>query len=268
MPYEFDGATAVRADGAGRWSVDVAEGWDIRGNANGGYVMSLLAAAMRAEVERPDPVSITVHYLAPLAPGPASIATDVVKRGRRLATVTASLVHGGRESARAIASFGEVGAGSEQAPFAHLGIAPPDLPPPDECRRRSPKEGGVPLALMDRLDLRLHPDDTGFVTGSPPGRAEARGWFAFADGRPIDALSVLLACDAFPPPLFNLIGVPGWVPTIELTVHLRARPSGGPLQCRFVTDSLHGGTFVEDGAVWDGDGTLVAMSRQVGLIAG
>jgi hypothetical protein len=79
-------------------------------------------------------------------------------------------------------------------------------------------------------------------------------------------LSTLLAADAFPPPVFNLLAVPGWVPTVEFTVHIRAAPAPGPLRCEFNTKEIQGGMFEEDGIIWDENGVLVAQSRQIGLI--
>jgi hypothetical protein len=119
---------------------------------------------------------------------------------------------------------------------------------------------------MSKLNMRLHPDDLGFAVGKPSGRALMRGYFAFADSRPIDTHAVLLAADAFAPPVFNLIEVPGWVPTVELTVHVRARPAPGPLACSFEARVVQGGMFEEDGVIFDERGVLVAQSRQIGLV--
>jgi hypothetical protein len=66
--------------------------------------------------------------------------------------------------------------------------------------------------------------------------------------------------------VFNLDMPPGWVPTVELTVHVRAVPTPGPLRCVFRTRFVHGGMFEEDGEVWDSSGTLVALSRQLALL--
>ena len=76
---EFDDATEVAADG----SSASHDGWDINGNANGGYLMALAARGMRAIAGRPDPISVTGHYLSPGRPGPVQIAGSVVKSGRR-----------------------------------------------------------------------------------------------------------------------------------------------------------------------------------------
>jgi hypothetical protein len=179
-------------------------------------------------------------------------------------TVTASMVVKGREAVRAIGAFSE--APAHDFGLQHHGIALTEVPPFEQCTRRTAEGEMVPLALMSKLDMRLHPDDRGFATGQPNGVPRIRGWFAFADGRPNDTLSVLLAADAFPPPVFNLLAVPGWVPTVEFTVHVRAVPSPGPLRCEFTTKEIQGGMFEEDGVIWDEHGTLIAQSRQIGLI--
>jgi acyl-CoA thioesterase len=54
--------------------------------------------------------------------------------------------------------------------------------------------------------------------------------------------------------------------TIELTVHVRARPAPGWLACRSYTRFVTGGYHEEDFEVWDSAGTLVAQSRQLALI--
>jgi hypothetical protein len=94
-----------------------------------------------------------------------------------------------------------------------------------------------------------------------------KGWFAFADGRPSDPLALMLAVDAFPPAVFHLDLPPGWVPTLEMTVHVRDVPAPGPLRGIFRTRYVSNGLFEEDGEVWDSAGRLVAMSRQLALIA-
>jgi acyl-CoA thioesterase len=145
-----------------------------------------------------------------------------------------------------------------------LTLEPPTtLPPPDGCVGRAPDTQGVPLAILDRVDVRLHP---GHARPGATGRAEVSGWIRFRDGREPDALACLLFADAFPPPVFGLLGAVGWVPTVELTVHVRARPAPGWMRGRFVTHDLADGRLVEDGALWDARGRLVAQSRQLALL--
>ncbi len=54
--------------------------------------------------------------------------------------------------------------------------------------------------------------------------------------------------------------------TIELTVHVRARPAPGWLACRVATRYVTGGYHEEDFELSDSTGALVAQSRQLALI--
>lgn len=262
MPFEFDNAINAVPLGEGLYDTPVEDRWDINGNANGGYLLALAASAMRAESGRAHPVSISMHYLSPAPAGPAQMRTEVVKAGRRLATVVGTMTRDGKDIVRSIGTFGDIdataGPQSNMIPF-------PDLPSFEECGVR-PTNPDLPPGLGSRLDMRLHPDDTGFATGNPKGEAHVRGWFAFKDGRPVDTMGLLLAADAFPPVMFNLFGLIGWVPTIEFTVHVRGVPAPGPIAAEFRSRVVQGGFWEEDGVMWDSTGAVVAMSRQLALV--
>lgn len=256
---EFDRAVLVDHDG----TAEIHDGWDINGNANGGYLMALAASGLRRIARRPDPVSVTAHYLSPGTPGPVDVEGSVVKEGRRFCTVTGRLQRGPTTMVQLVGAFGDLSAMG--AAYEHVTIGPPDLPPFEECAKRPAQQGPSTVRLMDRLDVRLHPDHAGFALGAPSGVAEMAGWLAFADGRPLDTLALLLVCDAFPPAVFHLDMPPGWVPTVEYTVHVRGVPAPGPVRCVFRSRVVQGGFLDEDGEVWDSAGRLVAQSRQLGL---
>jgi acyl-CoA thioesterase len=262
MPFEFDNAINAIPLGAGVYDTPVENRWDINGNANGGYLLALAASAMRAESGRAHPVSISMHYLSPAPAGPAQMHTEVVKAGRRLATVVGTMTRDGKDIVRSIGTFGDIDASA--GPQSNM-IPFPDLPSFEECGVR-PSNPDLPPGLGSRLDMRLHPDDTGFATGNPKGEAHVRGWFAFKDGRPVDTMGLLLAADAFPPVMFNLFGLIGWVPTIEFTVHIRGVPAPGPIAAEFRSRLVQGGFWEEDGVMWDSTGAVVAMSRQLALV--
>jgi hypothetical protein len=271
MSYDFAVATAVRSrggtvdSGSVIYDAEVHAGWDILGNANGGYLMAIAARAMADAAGRP-PLTVTAHYLSPGAVGPHTVEVGAVRVGRRLATMTASLVNvaSGREVIRLLGSFG---ASDPDGPF-HVDATPPAIPAYDECF--VDVDGGLPDAqpipeLQQRLAMRLAPDSVGFRSGRPSGRAQVSGWFAFADGSSIDEFGLMLAADAFPPAVFNS-GLPvSWVPTVEMTVHIRGLPAPGPLATVFRTRFISGGMLEEDGEVWDSEGRLVALARQLAL---
>jgi hypothetical protein len=258
--HAFATATAVTAVGGGRYLAEVHDGWDIGGNANGGYLLAIAGRAMATEVGRP-PLSITAHYLRPAPAGPCEVAVTTVRSGRRLSTASAALTTRDGAIIQLLGTFGE----QEPGDPAYCDGAPPDLPPYHECVAPPHGDEGPRPAMNDRLANRLRPGDDGFRRGAPTGVAEISGWFALAAEEPIDAVALLLAADAFPPPIFNTALPVAWVPTIELTVHVRAVPEPGPLRVVFRSRFVHGGLVEEDGEMWDGAGRLVAQSRQLSL---
>jgi acyl-CoA thioesterase len=245
------------------YQAEIHDGWDVVGNANGGYLLAIGARAMSLAAARPHPISVTAHYLSPGRPGPVTIDPQIVKAGRRLTTVRATLQGAEKPLIELLGSFSDLSAieGPER-----IDASPPDLPPPEECPRTVPNpEIGFPPALMGRVDLRLHPDDANFMRGQPSGEPRIRGWLRLLDDEPMDVFGLLLATDCFPPTIFNARLPVAWTPTVELTTHIRGIPEPGWLRCRFSTRFISGGMLEEDGEVWDSTGRLVAQSRQLAL---
>ena len=257
----FDDETRVVPDADGGWTGTVSAGWNIGANPNGGYLLVIVGAALREALPaQPDALSLTAHYLKPGRPTePCRVVTDVLRTGRSLSTVRATLSQADGARIEALASMGVLDASAEP----RLEPPPPELPPPEACVPRSGGEQGVALPIVERLDVRLHPDE---ARAGHAGRAQVSGWIRFRDGREPDPLACLLFCDAFPPAVFGLLGAVGWVPTVELTVQLRHRPAPGWIRALFRTVDLSDGRLVEDGWLWDSRGRLVAQSRQLALV--
>ena len=271
MSHNFAEATAVQKSSASSeaggliYDGMVHEGWDILGNTNGGYLMAMAARAMADAAGRP-PLTMTAHFLSPGAVGAHVVEVNEVRSGRRFATMTGSVVNvaTGREVIRVLGTFGH----HDGDGLVRLDGAPPQIPSYDDCligvNGDDPDAQLVP-ELQQRLSVRLAPDSVGFRSGQPRGVGEVSGWFDFADGQAIDEYGLILASDSFPPAVFNS-GLPvSWVPTVELTVHLRGLPVPGPLAVVFRTRFVSGGVLEEDGEVWDSAGNLVAQSRQLAL---
>ncbi|MEW2522453.1 thioesterase family protein [Actinacidiphila alni] len=268
---EFDRDTAVvaRPDEPGTYDIDLSPGWTIIQAVNGGYLLAVVGRALRDALPHDDPFTITAHYLTASQPGPAVIRTETVRAGRTLSSGQASLYQTdaeGRETERirVIAAYGDLGALPDDV---RTSATPPVMPGYADCvGSEDAPEGSGPVpgstAILDRLDLRLDPATAGWAVGAPSGAGDMRGWLGLADGRDHDPLSVLLAVDALPPTAFDL-GLKGWVPTVELTVHLRCRPAPGPLRVALTTRNLAGGLLEEDAQVWDSADRLVAQSRQL-----
>jgi acyl-CoA thioesterase len=259
---DFDEDTAVTAVEGGRWTGRINGRWNIGDNPNGGYMLSTVLRAMQGSVQHPDPLTVTCHYLRPgVAEAACDIDVEVVRSGRTLSSVRGALHQEGRQRLEIMAAFTDL---AEPAGLdADITLPVAEMPEPDRCVQRSAEAQGVHLPILDCLDTRLDP-----ACAVPGGSDEAviRGMIRFRDGRPPDVLALVLFTDTFPPTPLARLGAIGWVPTLELTVHVRRRPSPGWIRAEFRTDDLHEGRMVETGALWDSSGRLVAQSRQVGLV--
>ncbi|QKW09328.1 thioesterase family protein [Streptomyces sp. NA04227] len=268
---EFDRDTAVTLREPGVYDIELSAGWTIINAVNGGYLLAVIGRALADSLPHPDPFTISAHYLTASQPGPAVVRTEVVRTGRTLSTGQASLLQvdeSGQEveRIRVLASYGDLDTLPDDVRTA---AKPPAFPPPEHCfgPQDAPRDGVVPgsSAIADRLWLKLDPDTLGWALGAPSGKGEMRGWFGLADGRDADPLSLLMTVDGLPPTSFEL-GIPGWVPTIELTVHVRCRPAPGPLRVSITTRNLAGGFLEEDVEVWDTADRLVCQSRQLARV--
>ncbi len=259
---EFEDETAIRPIGPGRWSTHLSSKWNIGDNSNGGYALMPVLRAMAELVDQPDPVTVTTHFFRPgRGDTDGEVVAEVVRQGRSFTSATGSLLQEGKSRLTVLAAFGDLGgtAPSER----EIAPPPPEMPPPEECHLRSGTDQGLDLPIMQRTEVRVRPEHG--ITGGHEA-AELDGWIRFADGTPPSPLSLPFFTDAFPPSVFSLFGRVGWVPTVELTVHVRRRPAPGWLQARLECDDLYDGRLIESGRIWDSTGALVAQSRQIGLL--
>lgn len=267
----FDTDTAVAQVAPTTFAARLTDRWHIGDKPNGGYVLATVVRAMQHAIHassagaHPDPLTVTGHFLRPSEAGPAEIEVSIARIGRQLATVSATFTQGDKERVRAIGTFGDLGAFVAKGARTDVALVPPALPPAQECIARPPFANPQLPSIADQVTTLLHPE-TGWLRGQPTGRGEVRGWLGFADGRPPDTLSLPLFADAMPPAVFELLAGAGWVPTVELTVHVRGRPSAGMLRGVFRTRNLRDGLLEEDGELWDADGHLVAQSRQLAML--
>jgi acyl-CoA thioesterase len=263
---DFDDDTALRPAGEpGVLEGAIADGWATPRGPLGGYVMAIVLRGLLAAVGDPDRAarSLTVHFLRTPAVGPVTVRAAVERTGRSLSTVSGRLEQGGRLMGLALGAF------SKPWPGPLLDEAPiPEVAPPDD---RRPPIGAlahdVPPAFTERLSMQPR-------FGAPPfsgaEHAEVGGWLGLRERRVVDALTVVVLADAWFPAPWTRLRALAPAPTVDLTVHFRA-PLPLPdslLLGRFRTRLVRDGFFEEDGELWAPDGTLVAQSRQLGLLIG
>lgn len=267
--FELDADSRLDAiDGASFRSI-VTDRWSIGSAPNGGYLAFIALRAALSTSSHPDPFSVTTHFLATARPGEVIATVESVRTGRGHSTREVRMHQEGKEILRQLSVLGDL---TSVAGPTEVTIAPPELPPFERCEqgRAGPTTA---LAIADRIEVGMKPGAVSWMpgpNGAPRARsehAELAGWLSLKDGRAPDAASLVFFADALPPPILNYTRVvTPWVPTLELTVHVRARPAPGRLRVRFSTRALMDGYLEEDGELWDGDGKLVAMSRQLARI--
>jgi acyl-CoA thioesterase len=259
----------VEPAGAGAWAVSLPERWNVGRNQNGGVVLAAAAGAASAAAGQPHPLSVTGHYLRATGAGPATVRATAVKRGRTASTAVAEVWQGDTERMRMIGTFGDLAARDRsQAPVA--AVAPP-IPGPESCADlfdllvQSPLGQRTLTRSLRNFEIRVDP---------------GRGWGPDADGHPalsgwirlggedtVGAPMLPGIADGFPPTLLSQAQL-GWLPTLELTVHVLAVPVADEpwLRAELRTRTVAGGLVDEDGELWDASGRLVARFRQLCLL--
>ncbi|MGH3647067.1 MAG: thioesterase family protein [Micromonosporaceae bacterium] len=260
--FEYDADTTVVAgETPGSYTATVNDRWSAVGSRpNGGYVLGIALRALLAEVSHPDPLVVSAYFLRPSVPGPVELTTEVVRAGRRISTGEVRVHQDGKETLRAVANFADLDAADGRtAVFGE----PPKLPAPEDCLNLADGASIPGLTIADRFDYR-YAEPLGWAQGTPSGEPRSELWIRFADGRDADSLSLPSIVDAAAPAVMEL---GEWTSsTIELTVHLRARPAPGWLACRISTRYVIGGYHEEDFDIWDATGALVAQGRQLALL--
>jgi acyl-CoA thioesterase len=257
---DFDRGTAVEPLGPNRFRGLPEPRWNIGNAPNGGYLVTIALSALSDGLPHPDPVAVSAHFATRTESGaPLQVEVEPVRAGKSHSTAVAWLRQEGTTRVHVTATYGDLEAMTGPT---NIQSERPAFPPPDQC---VPAEGPALPSFIRQFDLRLLPETAMWAVGRPSGRAEMAGWIRLKDGRRPDPHSLVMFADSFPPTVFNLFTAK-WVPTLELTVHVRGRPAPGWVQCRFQTRYLINGYLEEDGEIWDETGTLVALSRQLARI--
>jgi acyl-CoA thioesterase len=268
----FDRDTAVHRErnssSGGVFAAEVSPEWRAGRGPHGGYLAAMLLRSLIETAEEPAraPRSLTIHYARAPEPGPVMIHTAIERAGRSLSTLSARMERDGSLVALALAAFSVPWSGPEIAELPAPEVAPPDAVRESELARHP----DVPhftrhLVMQPRIE-------TPPFTGSE-GPMDFTAWIGLAQPRPLDSLSLAFFTDALLPAVFMRLTEPSVVPTVDLTVHFRASTSrlaeADPAElclARMSTRVIHEGFFEEDGVIWAADGTVLAQSRQLGIV--
>jgi acyl-CoA thioesterase len=270
---KFERDSAVERVAPGRWRARLDRSWWIALGPNGGYMAAVLLRAIDAEVADADraPRSLTVHYVSRPESEDVEIVTSVVRAGRSLTTVAARMVQGERVIAVALAALSQPRRLREPIVLSEACL--PAVTPLARAERWQAAAGSPAAEFHRNLEMRWAAAVTPF---SGSAAAHSAAWARLAEPVRPDAPVLALFADALPPAIFSVatgFGGIGPVPTIDLTIHFRAPlpPAGvAPddfVLLHFATRLVSEGFLEEDGEIWSADGTLLAQSRQLAILA-
>jgi hypothetical protein len=245
----------------GRFDAEVNPEWTIGDKPNGGYLLAMLGRAAGSVSTHGHVIAASAHYLHSPDPGPVVIEVDVLRAGRSASQVRARMSQDDQACVEALLTTSQLD--GAVAPYWARGLPAISQVAYEDCARLVPRPpDGRRVAIMDQVEVRLEPESSGFTAGQPSGRGELRGWLALPAGEAFDPTSLLFAVDAFPPATFD-IEYSGWVPTLELTVYVRALPAPGPVRVLQRAQLIDARRVDEECYIWDRTGRLVAHGSQL-----
>jgi acyl-CoA thioesterase len=260
MPV-FDAAIALAPGAEGHYTGHTHPAY---GNMVGPFGGIIGAALLNAILQHPqrlgDPLSLTVHFAAPIADGAFAIEASAVRTNRSTQHWYVQLIQGGE-----VAAFATAVTAIRRDTWHALDAVFPSAPAPDTL---APMPAIARVAWTACYDMR-------FVSGIPgaPDSAsdtsESLLWMRDLPARPLDFLSLSALCDAFFPRIF--VRRPKWVPigTVTLTTYFHAdaaalaEQGSAPVLGRARALNFGKGYFDQAAEMWSMSGKLLATSNQL-----
>jgi hypothetical protein len=257
----FAAVSAIEPSGPGRFDAAVDPQWTIGGKPNGGYLLAVLGRAVVAVGTHEHVIAASAHYLHSPEPGAVVVEAQVLRAGRSASQLHARMLQDGKPCVEALFTTSRLDPAAEA--YWDAGTPPLSTTPVEQSVRvPGVTPTGVPVSIMEQVDIRIEEQSFGFATGHPSGRGELRGWLALPHDEPFDPVSLVFAVDAFPPATFD-IEPTGWVPTLELTAYVRALPAPGPVRVLHRVNLIDSQRVDEACWVWDSRGRVVAHGTQL-----
>ena len=270
----FTRHTAVVADRthAGRWHADLSPIWGAPTNPQGGFVTAVAVRAMTAALANPEQRlrSVTTVFAAPVAPGAVEIDVTVLRRGRSMSQLTATVRNVDEDAGHtSIAVFG-----SPRPGFEFTDVRPPEVLPPE----RSVSFRDIPASFVRRVEFPYWNQVEGRIALGHPwweqwqsSTSDRAYWYRFDDppvvaGGVLDPAAVVTLCDTMPGAVGERMGsgLPFFLPpSTDLTVHLFGDAGPGWLLAHNRARWSGDGYASVEMSLWDLARGLVAYATQV-----
>lgn len=251
----FEQAIAIETVAEGHYRAQVSDQFSILTAPNGGYLMGLVGEAARCYSKFDSLIQLSSNFSAKADENsPMDIYVERFGGSRQYDRLQLKAMQGERLLMQSMATLR-----AEYEPCLG-GEKPPAVAPVENCIQR-PVDSSLPI--FEQVDVMLAPETSGWLQGDNGAQAEIVGWLRLPGQQRWSSASLMLAADACPPSIFSQYGPMGWVPTIEMSTHIKALPASEWLQMRFHSKYVGDSLLIEDGELWDDQGNLVAVCRQL-----
>lgn len=259
-PMNFQNITDC-AEQAANGNVIVPESWGQGRATFGGMVAALIYQQMTSVVSEGRPLrSLTVSFVAPVAPGEMKVSVRLLREGKAATQVEATGYQDDQAVAVLLASFG----GDRQSVINIQGQDAPDMKAPDDAQTMPFVKGFTP-DFTQHYDYRYAIGGMPFTGSTLP---QVGGWIRqqTASERAISVADILGLVDAWPPVSLTLLKQPSpgssltW--TINFVAHDQAQTASDWWQYLAKIESAGDGYSHIDAKLWDANGKLAVISRQ------
>jgi len=240
-------------------------GWGQGRATYGGLVAALMYQHLAQQVPDRHLRSVTINFVGPVAPGPASFSATILREGKSVTQAQVMLHQDGAVQAVLLASFGQ-----PRTSAIRVDAAPSPAYRDPESLMALPFVAGVTPEFLQHFGVHWGEGSFPFMGAQT---SNVGGWerFKAADG-PLTPAHVLALVDVWPPTVLGMMKTPApsssmtW--TLELVSDLQGLKAGDWFKYQASTDFADQGYVHSPARLWDANGQLLALSRQTVVVFG
>lgn len=240
--------------------IDAPPDWSQGRTLYGGMTAALAHEAVRrTQSDLPPLRSAQLAFIGP-ASGKLRFSSTLLRRGRSSAVVASDCLNEEGPAARALFVFGA----ARESKVAHQFLPMPEVAAPQECRPFRKEGTDAPRGFFKNFETRIAAGARLLDGGDV--RPEFAVWTRFLDAGPANPTTAMLAfADCLPPAAMTVFPQPAPISTMTWTVDIAHTPASldGWHLLWAASEQAGEGYTLQNMAMWDASGTLIATGRQV-----
>lgn len=235
---------------------EIPAGWSQGRACFGGLIGALMYAELEKKVPDRPPRSLYLSFVGPVAEGPVTLTTEILRAGGSVTQAECRLVQEGCTLAVMLVSFGL----ARESRIAVPGPEAVIMKPKDKAFPLPYVEGISPVFIR-YFDMRWATEELPF---SRSEKGSFGGWVRFKEEVEVNRSALLALMDAWPPAVIPMYQGPAPSSSLTWTVEFVEENIDNQPWWQFHVNTEQGanGYCVTQGQLRSEDGTLVALTRQ------